>query len=275
MIDDYESHVEHAAQAIASADALLIGAGAGMGVDSGLPDFRGDKGFWKAYPPFRGRKFAEMSNPVWFHSNPEQAWGFFGHRYNLYSSTEPHKGFSILRRWAEAKPAGYFVFTSNVDGHFQRAGFSDQRIVECHGAIGFLQCRDNCTNEVWPADEMTIDVDHETIRARSSLPRCKNCDSVARPNILMFGDWDWIHDRTYGQQRRYVEWINNVKDRRLAIIEFGAGLGVPTVRHECESHRGTLIRVNPREPQVPSTGIPLATGALVAIQQIDARLAST
>jgi NAD-dependent SIR2 family protein deacetylase len=61
MIDDYELQVEQAASVIAAADALLIGAGAGMGVDSGLPDFRGDQGFWKAYPPFRGRQFAEMS----------------------------------------------------------------------------------------------------------------------------------------------------------------------------------------------------------------------
>ena len=45
--------IQSAAEAICSADALLIGAGAGMGVDSGLPDFRGDEGFWKAYPPLK------------------------------------------------------------------------------------------------------------------------------------------------------------------------------------------------------------------------------
>ena len=42
--------IEKAAEALKRADALLIGAGAGMGVDSGLPDFRGDQGFWRAYP---------------------------------------------------------------------------------------------------------------------------------------------------------------------------------------------------------------------------------
>ena len=47
--------IEAAVQAISSADAMLIGAGAGMGVDSGLPDFRGNEGFWKAYPPFKGK----------------------------------------------------------------------------------------------------------------------------------------------------------------------------------------------------------------------------
>ena len=78
-----ETHLEHAAEAIRNADALLIGAGAGMGVDSGLPDFRVPEGFWKAYPPFRGRRFFDLSTPHWFQTDPVLAWGFFGHRLNL------------------------------------------------------------------------------------------------------------------------------------------------------------------------------------------------
>lgn len=47
--------IEHAAKTITNAKALLITAGAGIGVDSGLPDFRGPEGFWKAYPPLKKR----------------------------------------------------------------------------------------------------------------------------------------------------------------------------------------------------------------------------
>ena len=65
-----EDNLRAAADAIRTADALLIGAGAGMGVDSSLPDFRGPEGFWRAYPPFRGRRFAEMSTPHWFKTDP-------------------------------------------------------------------------------------------------------------------------------------------------------------------------------------------------------------
>src|SRR3954453_17290337 len=93
------SRIEEAAEPIRSADALLIGAGAGMGVDSGLPDFRGAEGFWKAYPPFRGKQFHELSTPHWFVTDPALAWGFFGHRLNVYRSALPHAGFDILRRW--------------------------------------------------------------------------------------------------------------------------------------------------------------------------------
>src|SRR5262245_11868002 len=86
---------------------------------SGLPDFRGNEGFWRAYPPFAklGLSFVELANPRWFDDDPALAWGFYGHRYNLYTKTRPHEGFAILKRWADRPPHGAFVYTSNVDGH--------------------------------------------------------------------------------------------------------------------------------------------------------------
>ncbi|HWM60415.1 MAG TPA: hypothetical protein VNO83_21500, partial [Pseudonocardia sp.] len=73
-----------------------------MGVDSGLPDFRGPEGFWRAYPPYRrlGLGFTDLADPVHFVDDPELAWGFYGHRLALYRCTTPHAGFAVLRRWA-------------------------------------------------------------------------------------------------------------------------------------------------------------------------------
>ena len=68
-----------------------------------------------------------------FEDDLEFAWGFYGHRLNLYRRTEPHRGFYIMRQWADARPEGGFVFTSNVDGQFQKAGFED--VLECHGSL--------------------------------------------------------------------------------------------------------------------------------------------
>ena len=265
--------LQQAAEAIRSADALLIGAGAGMGVDSGLPDFRGPEGFWRAYPPFHGRHFAEISNPIWFQRDPEQAWGFFGHRLNLYRSTAPHAGFEIVRRWGESLRFGCFVFTSNVDGHFHRAGFPPGRILECHGSINFLQCADGCSDAIWPAADTVVAVDEETIRARPPLPRCIHCGQLARPNILMFGDRGWHSHRSDEQERRYHDWLETVRGQRLAVLEFGAGTGVPTVRLECETRGGRLIRVNPRDTNAPADSIVLPCGALEAIRAIDAVMA--
>ena len=93
------------AEHLKQADGLLITAGAGMGVDSGLPDFRGDQGFWKAYPPLKhlGKSFVDMATPELFHTNPKLAWGFYGLRLNAYRAVEPHQGFHLLKKWSEVR----------------------------------------------------------------------------------------------------------------------------------------------------------------------------
>lgn len=265
-------NIQEAAAAIRSADALLIGAGAGLGVDSGLPDFRGPEGFWKAYPPFRGRRFSEMSTPHWFQTDPVLAWGFFGHRMNLYRSAVPHGGFEILRRWSHETPLGAFIFTSNVDGQFQKSGFSDLEIIERHGSIHFLQCTRSCGQAIWPADNVNVEVDMNTIRALSSLPECPACSAIARPNILMFNDWEWDESRAAEQLRRYEKWLLRVKGRHVVAIELGAGLAIPTVRTECELIGHVLIRINPRDSEVSAGGISLAMGAWEALRAIDGLL---
>src|SRR5512139_370834 len=240
-----------------------------MGVDSGLPDFRGNEGFWRAYPPFQklGLSFVDLANPAWFSSDPHLAWGFYGHRLALYRKTTPHAGFEILRRWGEAKPSGGFVFTSNVDGAFQRAGFDEQRVVECHGAIDFLQCTRGCGAGITPADAYEPDVDESTFRARDPLPTCGRCGALARPNILMFGDYGWDDERTGEQEARLSSWLAEVGRRggKLVVVECGAGKAVPTVRMTSEriAQRlgATLVRLNVRENDVPRGQIGIADGA--------------
>ena len=70
-----EDSIERARKIFHDAEAVLITSGAGMGVDSGLPDFRGDEGFWNAYPPYRelGFNFVEMANPDRFREEPNWA----------------------------------------------------------------------------------------------------------------------------------------------------------------------------------------------------------
>ncbi len=273
-----DAAVERAAEALAGAEALLIGAGAGIGVDSGLPDFRGDEGFWRAYPPMArlGIRFVEMANPRWFERDPALAWGFYGHRLRLYRETEPHAGFGILLRLARRLPRGAFVFTSNVDGQFQRAAFPEERIVECHGSIHHLQCTAPCSDAIWSADGVEVEVDVETFRARKPLPTCPRCGRLARPNVLMFGDAAWIPHRTAAQERRLRAFLDGLGGARLAVIEIGAGTAVPTVRWTCEriaaAHGAPLVRINPREAWGPRGTIAIPLGARDALEAIARRI---
>jgi NAD-dependent SIR2 family protein deacetylase len=265
-----------AARALAGADALLITAGAGMGVDSGLPDFRGDAGFWKAYPPFAklGLSFVDLANSRWFAEDPTLAWGFYGHRLNLYRATTPHRGYATLLDWARRRPRGAFVFTSNVDGHFQKAGFDADRVVECHGAIETAQCATPCHDGLFAAPA-TVTVD-AAFRALPPLPTCPRCGGLARPNILMFGDGEWIESRTDAQARRLDAWLAGLHaarpPARVVVLELGAGHAVPTVcltsQAVARTLGGMLVRVNPREPEVPDGHIGIAAGALDTIDAL-------
>ncbi len=269
-----DESIREAADAIKNADALLIGAGAGMGVDSRLPDFRGNEGFWKAYPPFKklNISFVEAANPDGFSNHPERAWGFYGHRLNLYRSTIPHAGFELLKNWGDSCPNGYFVYTSNVDGQFQVAEFDSERILECHGSIHHLQSIAHRNEEILSAAVLNIEVDDETFLARGELPHMPD-GTLARPNILMFGDYFWNARRYMEQQSRYAVWLKQCKKQNIVAIECGAGITIPTVRRECENISSTLIRINPDESQTSPGHISIASGALEALQAIDEILA--
>ena len=258
--------------ALASADGLLIGAGAGMGVDSGLPDFRGNEGFWKAYPPFAklGLGFTSLANPRWFDEDPALAWGFYGHRLELYRATVPHTGFTRLRDYAATLPIGAFVMTSNVDGQFQKAGFDAAQVCEAHGSIHHAQCVGACA-DIWDCRD-TVRVDPETMRAAEPWPRCPRCGGLARPNILMFGDGAWRSERTSEQEERLSAWLDPMRSKRLVIIELGAGSAVPTVRRFCEAvargYRAPLVRINPREPEGPPGTYAFTDGAAVTLEAL-------
>ena len=262
---------QRAAQAILEADGLLITAGAGMGVDSGLPDFRGTEGFWNAYPALGklNMDFQQIARPQAFHEDPTLAWGFYGHRLNLYRKTVPHDGFRILREMAEQLPNGAFVATSNVDGQFQKAGFSEQRIYELHGSIHRMRCLDgNCAT--WAAATFFPKVDEEKCRLISELPRCGTCGGFARPNILMFADWDWNDGTSEIQQKRLNAWLAGVSN--LVTIELGAGKNIPTIRNLGERLDGYLIRINPQDYWVNpwKDGVSLAVGAVEGLRGIAA-----
>ena len=271
--------LERAAAVIREAEVFVITAGAGMGVDSGLPDFRGDHGFWQAYPAYArlGLSFVECANPHHFIKDPHFAWGFYGHRTNLYRDTVPHHGFNIIRKWIEQNSAQYFVVTSNVDGQFQKAGYAEESIYEVHGSIHWLQCQNNCNDSIWRNNDI-FQIDETAMRALDPLPHCIVCDKVCRPNILMFGDYSWLHDRTLEQKQAFSQFLKNNSGRRITVIELGAGTAIPTIRMTSErigrKKDITVIRINPREPSIENPHLSLTCGALEGLQKIDALLQS-
>lgn len=262
-------HIAKIRSMFSQANGLIISAGAGMGIDSGLPDFRGNQGMWQAYPELGKQQmdFTSIANPNAFYDQPKLAWGFYGHRLKMYRETTPHHGFKLLQKLCEIRKLPYFIFTSNVDGQFQKAGFSEDLIYECHGSIHHLQCLDCCEHKIWSAQQLKPNIDVRHCEWRTELPRCPSCHGLARPNILMFDDYDWISSRTHLQQERLEQWL--VKQNRVVVIEIGAGTAIPTVRNFSEQFAPSLIRINPREPELHHPkGVAIAENATSAIIKI-------
>jgi hypothetical protein len=147
-------------------------------------------------------------------------------------------------------------------------------VVECHGSIHFLQPFDNRLDKlVWPAAETLKDlrVNHETFLAEGALPVCPPqagtaAGTLARPNILMFGDWGWDESRTAAQEHSLTQFVESLpREARLVVVEVGAGVAIPTVRHASEGYlddfpNARLLRINlanPRGPVDQTVAIPV------------------
>ena len=272
MNEELESISQFFAEALSHAEGLLIGAGAGMGVDSGLPDFRGTSGFWKAYPPLAklGIQFEDMANLRWFKESPN--WhGGFGHRLNLYRMTEPHYGFSSSQMDKGTKPVLLRLHLQRRRT-FSTIRFSEDSVTECHGSLPHLQCVDQCGQEIWPVLRTCGSKLTEIFTPSIPCPPAA-LRRTRRPNILMFSDWEWDPRRTNEQGIRLNEWLAEKENSKLCLIELGAGPNIPTVRTTCEqawqSSGGTFLRINPRDHQVPEGAFSLAMGAKEALQTIE------
>lgn len=275
-MDKLHNQINLAAQAIKNADALFITAGAGMSIDSGLPDFKHISGFSASFDLLKKNSLVEFETAQsdLFEQNPEKAWAFYGYQLNLYKSAIPHEGYQKLLELGNKKQYGYFIFTSNVDGLFQKAGFNDAFIEECNGSMHYFQCVKPCSSHIWKAPKNKIIIDREHFKATGPLPQCPYCGEIARPNILMPNDWTWLSQRTIEQGNRLQLWLETIDslDATLAIIELGANHNNPTVRLQSQrvnrSIKSTLIRINTNEHQIKNNGIGIALGPKEALVKI-------
>jgi len=257
-----EELFKRAAKWIKEADAIVVTCGAGMSVDSGLPDYRGNEGLWKAYPPLAHLKLslAGISNPDMIEKNPNLVWGFHAHRMKLYNDATPHAGYELLKQWGGTKNGNIFAVTSNVDGHFLKAGWDEKKFFEIHGSFYYLQCKNfyDCDGgeQLWKFEKKdldSLDIDLVSYEAKEPLPACKFCGGIARVNALLFNDSYWVRDRSDEQEARWSTWLSNNDGKKIVVIEIGAGLAIPSIRMYSEKvvrngdPNAKLIRLNLRD----------------------------
>ena len=229
------SSAKDAARLISSAKAsnggLLILTGAGMSVESGVPVFRGRNGsmssdflrFLGAYNEARrGAGLVEADD--WFSfSVPEmfrtetmaEAWAYWGWRMTR-ALVEPAGDYDALMRLVEyfGSPEKSFVRTSNCDMLHVRAGMPADRVEEIHGSLGRLQCAGNggrpCSSALTPVDEALLGRLQEAEAAGTvEIPMCpKNCGACLRPNVMIFGDWNFVDSHLNDQADNFGRFVS-------------------------------------------------------------------
>jgi NAD-dependent deacetylase len=166
--DKQEALVKRAARDLVDSRKTIALTGAGISVESGIPDFRSAGGLWSRYDP---EEYAHISA---FRSNPEKVWHMLKEMMELVLGAEPNPAHIAL---AELEAMGLLksVITQNVDGLHQRGG--SREVIEFHGSNQWLVCLE-CGNR-----QEAASLSFETIP-----PRCPQCSSILKPDVVFFGE---------------------------------------------------------------------------------------
>jgi NAD-dependent deacetylase len=162
-----EDLIKKTAQVIHRSNKVVAFTGAGISVESGIPDFRGAGGLWEKYDP------SEYATIEAFHANPQKVWTMLKEMGSLLESSKPNPAHQALARLEEMGHVRS-VITQNIDNLHQDAG--NKRVIEFHGTHRKLVCL-TCGRLY----------DRGEDRLETLPPRCR-CTGVLKPNVVFFGE---------------------------------------------------------------------------------------
>ena len=166
-----EQNIIKAAKMIIKANKIVALTGAGISVESGIPDFRGPSGLWKKYNP-------EIASISFFQKNPEEFWEFSLEIWKVLKHAKPnpaHKALAKLEKMGKLQ----CVITQNIDGLHQKAG--SKKVLEIHGSANWLICT-SCRAR--HPSEMVV----KQLKSGMTIPLCNLCGGLLRPDAVLFGD---------------------------------------------------------------------------------------
>ena len=243
---------------LSDAEAILIGAGAGLSTSAGLT-YSGER-FDKHFADFKEKyQLTDMYSGSFFHwPTQEEYWAYmsrlvFYNRFEVIPGPVYHELFRLV------KDRNYFVLTTNVDHQFQLAGFSKERLFYTQGDYGLFQCSVPC-HELTYNNEFEI---KQMVRVQKDMkiptdliPKCPKCGKPMSMNLR--ADETFVQDAGWhAASKRYSEWVEENKTKKIVLLELGVGFNTPGIikfpfwRIAAMNPKSTFVSINKEESVCP------------------------
>lgn len=241
---------------IEDADAIIIGAGAGLSTSAGIN--YGKEDFKKNFPELVEKYgMTDMySSSFYEFSTEEERWSYWAKHINYLYNIEAKNVYKNLYKLVQDK--NYFVITTNVDGQFLKAGFDKEKVFEVQGSLSKIQCAVGCHNKLYNDLDMIDNMIKEDVDCKvpkNLVPICPVCNGKMELNLRK--DAFFVEDDNWHKLNDiYENFIEDNKNKKLLLIELGVGFNTPGIirfpfeRMTLEFKNTTLLRVNDKYSDV-------------------------
>ncbi len=227
---NYSDEIDRLKKEIESADAIVIGAGAGLSTAAGFT-YSGER-FERFFSDFEAKySFHDMYSGGFFpFETPEEMWAYWSrfiycNRYMDVDNGTYKMLFELM------KDKDYFVITTNVDHQFPKAGFDKKRLFCTQGDYGLFQCSEPCHNQTYDNEEMVKDMIEfqEDMKIPTELiPKCPKCGKPMTMNLR--SDDKFVEDEGWHKAaERYDDFLQSHKGQHILFMELGVGYNTPVI----------------------------------------------
>lgn len=222
--------IDRLKQVLGTADAVLIGAGAGLSASAGLT-YSGER-FERCFSDFHQRYgITDMySGGFYPYDTLEEYWAWWSRHifYNRYADA-PVPVYQVLLSLVKNKD--YFVLTTNVDHQFQKAGFDKQRLFYTQGDYGLWQCSKACHNKTYDNESSVrrmVEQQQDMKIPSELIPHCPVCGAPMIMNLRC--DDTFVQDEGwYAAAERYSDFVKQHRSGKILYLELGVGNNTPAI----------------------------------------------
>lgn len=236
--------IQKLASAIASADAIVVGAGSGLSTAAGFT-YSGPR-FEELFGDFiDAHGLTDMYSAGFYpFSTPEEQWAYWSRHiwHNRYVPA-PRNTYAKLRQLLQ--DTDFFVITTNVDHQFQQAGFPKERLFYTQGDYGLWQCSVPCRRQTYDNREAVmamVEQQHDRRIPSELVPHCPRCGAPMAMNLRC--DETFVEDDGWHRAaERYADFLRRHEHGRVLYWELGVGANTPGI---IKYPFWSLVRRNPQ-----------------------------